>query len=132
MRGEKAKKHFSPPKKKSEGQKKRKQVKRGVVKLRAFIHNLLRENSFRKKNSPPVSSHRQFVYAIEIILTMKSTFLLFRINILKRKVFRKNIDIVQSLDFLWKTKNNVFQENISEKRRQITKGISLTDHKKMR
>ena len=69
--------------------KKRKQVKRGVVKLRAFIHNLLRENSFRKKNSPPVSSHRQFVYAIEIILTMKSAFLLFRINNLKRKLFRK-------------------------------------------
>ena len=107
---------FSKKKSRGTKNKKRKQIKRGVVKLRAFIHNLLRENSFRKKNSPPVSSHRQFVYAIEIILTMKSTFLLFRINILKRKVFRKNIDIVQSLDFLWKTKNNVFQENISGKK----------------
>ena len=104
----------------------------GVVKLRVFIHNLLRENNFRKKHSLPVISHGEFVYAIEIILTMKSAFLLFRINNLKRKLFRKKIDIVQSLDFLWKTKNNVFQENISEKRRQITKGISLTDQKKMR
>ena len=44
-----------------------------------------------------------------------AAFLLFRINILKRKVFRKKFDIVQSLDFLWKTKkNNVFKE----KRRQ--------------
>ena len=82
----------------------------------------------QKKNSLPV--HGQFVYAIEIILTMKSAFLLFQINNLKRKLFRKKIDIVQSLDFLWKTKNNVFQENISEKRRQITKGISLTDPEK--
>ena len=106
--------HFFPKKKKSEGQKKKTSQEDGVVKLRAFIHILLRENSFRKKNSLPVSSHGQFVYAIEIILTMKSTFLLFRINTLKRKVFRKNIDIVQSLDFLWKTKNNVFKE----KRRQ--------------
>jgi hypothetical protein len=117
------------PKKKT-GTKKKQEG--GVVKLRVFIHNLLRENNFRKKHSLPVISHGQFVYAIEIILTMKSAFLLFRINNLKRKLFRKKIDIVQSLDFLWKTKNNVFQENISEKRRQITKGISLTDHKKMR
>jgi len=129
VRGEKAKKSFGGKfhffQKKSRGTKKRKQVKRGVVKLRAFIHNLLRENSFRKKNSPPVSSHRQFVYAIEIILTMKSTFLLFRINILKRKVFRKNIDIVQSLDFLWKTKNNVFQENISGKKEAIIFSVAF-------
>ena len=90
---------------------------------------------------PVITSHKaildttklgEFVYVIEIILTMKSAFLLFRINNLKRKLFRKKIDIVQSLDFLWKTKNNVFQENISEKRRQITKGVSLTDQKKMR
>ena len=116
--------------KKKQGQKKKQEG--GVVKLRVFIHNLLRENNFRKKHSLPVISHGEFVYAIEIILTMKSAFLLFRINNLKRKLFRKKIDIVQSLDFLWKTKNNVFQENISEKRRQITKGISLTDQKKMR
>ena len=69
----------------------------------------MRENNFRKKHSLPVISHGEFVYAIEIILTMKSAFLLFRINNLKRKLFRKKIDIVQSLDFLWKTKNNVFQ-----------------------
>ena len=137
---------FSPKKKKNQRDKKKQRSKfqfskknrdkkkqeGGVVKLRVFIHNLLRENSFRKKHSLPVISHGQFVYAIEIILTMKSAFLLFRINNLKRKLFRKKIDIVQSLDFLWKTKNNVFQENISEKRRQITKGISLTDQKKMR
>ena len=116
--------------KKKQGQKKKQEGV--VVKLRVFIHNLLRENNFRKKHSLPVISHGEFVYAIEIILTMKSAFLLFRINNLKRKLFRKKIDIVQSLDFLWKTKNNVFQENISEKRRQITKGISLTDQKKMR
>ena len=114
-----------PPKKKSEGQKKRKQVKRGEVKLRVFIHNLLRENNFRKKHSLPVISHGQFVYTIEIILTMKSTFLLFRINTLKRKVFRKNIDIVQSLDFLWKTKNNVFQENISVKNEAIIFSVAF-------
>ena len=141
MRGEKQKKQRSlsavnsifSPKKNSEGQKKKETSQEdGVVKIKAFIHNLLRENNFRKKHSLPVISHGQFVYAIEIILTMKSAFLLFRINNLKRKLFRKKIDIVQSLDFLWKTKNNVFQENISEKRRQITKGISLTDQKKMR
>jgi len=125
---------FQFSKKKNRDKKKQGQKKQegGVVKLRVFIHNLLRENNFRKKHSLPVISHGQFVYAIEIILTMKSAFLLFRINNLKRKLFRKKIDIVQSLDFLWKTKNNVFQENISEKRRQITKGISLRDQKKMR
>ena len=32
-----------------------------VVKLRVFIHNLLRENNFRKKHSLPVISHGQFV-----------------------------------------------------------------------
>ena len=47
---------------------------------------------------------------------MKSAFLLFRINNLKRKVFRKKIDIVQSLDFLWKTKNNIIKEKTVEKR----------------
>jgi hypothetical protein len=129
---------FPRKKKKSEGKfqfsKKKNRDKKKTrgwrSKLRVFIHNLLRENNFRKKHSLPVISHGEFV--IEIILTMKSAFLLFRINNLKRKLFRKKIDIVQSLDFLWKTKNNVFQENISEKRRQITKGISLTDQKKMR
>ena len=120
MRGEKQKKQRSLSsvnsifslKKIQRKKKKRNKSKGGVVKLKAFIHNLLRENSFRKKNSLPV--HGQFVHVIEIILTMKSAFLLFRINILKRKVFRKKFDIVQSLDFLGKTKINVFKE----KRRQ--------------
>ena len=128
----KAKKSFIGKFQFSKKNRDKKKQEGGVVKLRVFIHNLLRENNFRKKHSLPVISHGEFVYAIEIILTMKSAFLLFRINNLKRKLFRKKIDIVQSLDFLWKTKNNVFQENISEKRRQITKGISLTDQKKMR
>ena len=108
--------------KKKQGQKKQ---EGGVVKLRVFIHNLLRENNFRKKHSLPVISHGEFVYAIEIILTMKSAFLLFRINNLKRKLFRKKIDIVQSLDFLWKTKNNVFQENISGKKEAIIFSVAF-------
>ena len=106
MRGEKQKKQRSLSsvnsiffqKKIQRGRKKKETSQEGgVVKLKAFIHNLLRENSFRKINSLLV--HGQFVYVIETILTMKSEFLLFRINILKRKVFRKKFDIVQSLDF---------------------------------
>ena len=138
MKGEKQKKQRSlsavnsifSPEKKIRGTKKKQRSKLqfskknrdkkkqegGVVKLRVFIHNLLRENNFRKKHSLPVISHGEFVYAIEIILTMKSAFLLFRINNLKRKLFRKKIDIVQSLDFLWKTKNNIIKEKTVEKR----------------
>merc|ERR1712035_208595 len=39
----------------------------------------------------------------------------------EKKSFSKKIDIVQSLDFLWKTKNTVFQEKTVEKRSSWSK-----------